>query len=162
MTTPPVRGGLPDRRPTAISPAVAGYRPRHEMRPHRPVFVDRTGRRRRVLVLVGISGAVGVLSAAVGLLLAITGTGGGAVPNLPGSTARAQAAASPHPTSADHAPTRRPAPSAGSTPGGAASTAPAVNPSPSPAPPTTPATTPSPTVNPHRHVPTQTPSRGKK
>jgi hypothetical protein len=120
---------------------------------HAPVFVDRTGRRRKALVTAGIGGVAVVVSVLAGLLLATTGTPQHGLPGLPpgqtlGATPQAKAPRSPS-TAATAGPT---APAAAATPPPATTPAPAA-PAPSSA-----------SVSPtsHRHVPTQTPSHGRK
>jgi hypothetical protein len=125
------------------------------------VFVDGTGRRRRVLLTAGVAGVALLLATAIGLLVALTGTSGQALPGLPGSTAR------PHAASTGHGGPGAATPSIGGTgtpstaAPGTAATAPTT-----PPPPVTTSTaslSPSPsTGNPRRHVPTQTPSHSKK
>lgn len=50
-----------------------------------PVFVDRTGRRRRVGALAGSAGALVLLLAALALVAGFTGTGPGSLPGWAGS-----------------------------------------------------------------------------
>jgi len=68
-----------------------------------PVFVDRSGRRRRLIVTAGTVGGLVLLLAVVALLAGFTGTGSAAVPGWPGSHA---GRATPRPTAA--APARSP------------------------------------------------------
>jgi hypothetical protein len=119
-----------------------------------PIFVDRTGRRRRLLVTGGVIGAL-LLTGAVGaMLLAVTGASGRTLPGLPATTPR------PHVTPASARPQPDPATSATA---GTASTAgtPHTSPTGTPAP----SLAPSPTADPtgtatpapgstHRHTPT--------
>jgi hypothetical protein len=51
-----------------------------------PVFLDRTGRRRRLFVAAGSVGGLVLLIAAVALVAGFTGTGPGSVPGWPGGT----------------------------------------------------------------------------
>jgi hypothetical protein len=123
-----------------------------------PVFVDRTGRRRRVLVIAGAGGAAALVGATIALLLGLTGTGDHALPGLPASTAGAHGPAAGHETS-----TR--APDGHMTPTAAASR-PTVAPAPAPNTASA-APAPSATATPgqgstHRRTPSQTPSHTKK
>jgi hypothetical protein len=124
--------------------------------PADPVFVDRTGRRRRVLAAAGVIGGLALILAALALVAGLTGAGAAAVPGWPAadrpnghlprvlSTSVTPASRSPA------APADRPARS--TTPDAPAAT--------TPAPPTATATsasaTPARTPNSHRHVPTRT------
>jgi hypothetical protein len=104
---------------------------------HLPVFLDRSGRRRRVLVAVGGAAVVAITGAVVALALALGGGAGQAPPGLPDARV-------PHGGS-------QPAISH-ATPATVSSTAvPAARASPSPTRP----------GNGHRHTPTQTPSHKK-
>jgi hypothetical protein len=121
-----------------------------------PVFVDRTGRRRRIVGLAGAAAALVLFVTAVIMLAGFTGAGGARLPGLPGlgnaqipgaAPAPGQSATA-HPTS--HTP-RPQGPDGGgsvnpSTGAGGGASA-----------------TPSPSVTTRRTVPTQTPSHpGKK
>ena len=152
--------GAPHDGPTRPNRIVSSpNRNQDDGEPHTPVFVDRTGRRRRILVTAGIGGTVALGTAAAGLVLALTGATGQALPGLPAPAAHAHTPAAPR------------AASSTTTRGAAAPTSPAKHtgttasvPSPTPQPTTaansTP--TPSPSGTSHRHVPTQTPSHSKK
>ena len=116
-----------------------------------PVFLDRTGRRRRLLIVAGAAGATALVGAAIGLILGLTGASGHTLPGLPAATAHAHG-----PEAGRGSSTNAPAGNAGG----------AGQPTAAPAPPATSATA-GPTVTPshgstHRHVPTQTPSHTKK
>ena len=77
--------------------------------PATPVFVDRTGRRRRWFALFGAAGG-GLLSVATVVLVAGFLGAGGALPGLPGSEQGGGAAAASAPVAgADLSPSRRPA-----------------------------------------------------
>jgi len=52
-----------------------------------PVFVDRSGRRRRLIVIAGTAGTLVLLAAIVALLAGFTGAGPVAVPGWPGADA---------------------------------------------------------------------------
>jgi hypothetical protein len=149
------KDGCPDIRPVNPHRTSGGAH-------HAPVFVDRTGRRRRVLTAAGIGGVAVVVSVLVGLLLAMTGAGSHGLPGLPPGQARAAASHASARTTLSTRPSAEPATgvtSTGTTPTGAA------QPGPTPAPATTaPGTvspSPSPSSKSHRHVPTQTPSHKK-
>jgi hypothetical protein len=121
-----------------------------------PVFVDRTGRRRRLAGLGGAVAALVLVSVAVIMLAGFTGAGGAHLPGLPGlggaqapgvAPAAGQSAV-PHPSS-HTSPTVSPAPVRSSGPSTGPSNALPIIPSPS--------------VTTRRTVPTQTPSHpGKK
>lgn len=118
-----------------------------------PVFVDRTGRRRRVVALAGSAGALVLLLAALALVAGFTGTGPGSLPGwavpgteqLHGEKAKPAPAPSVRPSSraASPAPTRE-----------RARTSPAARPTTSPA-----STSPAPTRAPgnRRGNPSHTP-----
>ncbi|WP_433360691.1 hypothetical protein ACQPZX_27165 [Actinoplanes sp. CA-142083] len=54
-----------------------------------PVFVDRSGRRRRLLVGAGLAGGVLLVTAVVALLAGFTGPGEAGLPGWPAATGRA-------------------------------------------------------------------------
>jgi len=124
-----------------------------------PVFLDRTGRRRRLFVAAGTIGGLLLLIAAVALVAGFTGTGPGSVPGWPGGTdelrvGRPDAAVSVRP--------RKTQPPATTTPAVPRTTAPAVPVTTVPAPTSAaPSSTPTASVNPHRRVPTHTPNPRK-
>jgi hypothetical protein len=59
-----------------------------------PVFVDRTGRRRRLFAIAGSAGGLVLLLAAVALFAAFTGDGPGPIPGWPAGAGHARPAAS--------------------------------------------------------------------
>jgi hypothetical protein len=113
-----------------------------------PVFVDRTGRRRRVFLIAGLASGAALALATLVLIAGFTGTGPGHLPLLPesaGEQLRAPAA-TVKPTEAPRA-TLSPSPRAGSP-----------RPTPSGTPePTVTEVAPSPSKTNHRNVPTHTP-----
>jgi hypothetical protein len=117
-----------------------------------PVFVDRTGRRRRLFAVAGGAGAILLALASLVLVAGFTGAGAGYLPTLPqpaGSKARGGVStAKPSETTRPAVPTRAPA-TAGSAGTGSV-------PSATPTPPA--AVTPTPSRTNNRRVPTQTPS----
>jgi len=124
-----------------------------------PVFLDRTGRRRRLFVAAGSIGALVLLIAAVALVAGFTGTGPGSVPGWPGGAdelrvGRPDAAVSVRPRK-----TRPPA----TTPAAVQrTTAPVALVTTPPAPTSAaPSSTPAASTNPHRRVPTHTPNPRK-
>jgi hypothetical protein len=64
------------------------------IRPESPVFVDRTGRRRRLFVVIGMGSSVLLILAAGALLAGFIGIGPGHQPGWPGS-GQDRAAATP-------------------------------------------------------------------
>lgn len=52
-----------------------------------PVFVDRSGRRRRLILIAGTAGTLVLLAAIVALLAGFTGAGPAVVPGWPGADA---------------------------------------------------------------------------
>jgi len=52
-----------------------------------PVFVDRSGRRRRLILIAGAAGTVTLLAAIAALLAGFTGAGPVSVPGWPGTDA---------------------------------------------------------------------------
>jgi hypothetical protein len=114
-----------------------------------PVFLDRTGRRRRLFVAAGTAGGLLLATAAVALVAGFTGAGPGSVPGWPNGAEDRRvdrpASAVPVRTRATGQATRPPATTAAKR-----TTAP-----------TTAAPTASSTVNPHRRVPTHTPNPRK-
>jgi hypothetical protein len=117
------------------------------MRTARPVFLDRTGARRRVLVVAGTGGGLALLAVTVAILVGFTGTAPGALPALPVPAEGRAAGVVPAPRADPRVsrPPSRPAVPTSATPSTVAGSA-----------------TPSATTNPHRTVPTQTPSHRKK
>jgi len=115
-----------------------------------PVFVDGSGRRRRLLVAGMSAGILALLAAVAALVAGLTGAAPGHLPGLgPAQTAipgRPQPAASPRPVA--------PAGNRGTGhPSGTATT---------PGPPAATVAVPSGSPTGHRNVPTQTPSHPKK
>jgi hypothetical protein len=132
---------------SATVEAVAVARPRHR---GDPVFVDRTGRRRRIAVVAGGIAGLALVLAALAMFVGFTGVGAGYLPGLPGAGG-APAATGPAPAGqplAAHPSGRTPrSVPPGNVPAGALG----------------PSGTPSPSASTHRTVPTQTPSHpGKK
>jgi hypothetical protein len=130
-----------------------------------PVFLDRTGRRRRLFVAAGSAGGLLLLVAVVALIAGFTAAGPGSVPGFPGGDelriGRPEPAVSVRPrTPATRTPdtrtttTRTPVPRATEKTAAAPGTA---DPTGTP---TSPAATTAPT-NPHRRVPTHTPKPHK-
>jgi hypothetical protein len=116
-----------------------------------PVFVDRTGRRRRLFAVAGGVGAILLALASLVLVAGFTGAGAGYLPTLPepaGTKARGAV------STAKPSATTRPAGPAHATAGAADPRTTASVPSATPTPPA--GVTPSRTNN--RKVPTQTPS----
>jgi cytoskeletal protein RodZ len=120
-----------------------------------PVFVDRTGRRRRLFAAAGAAGGVLLALASLVLVAGFTGAGAGYLPALPepaGSKAHsAVSTASPSATTRSAGPSPAPA-----TPGREDRTTTASVPPATTTPPTS--VTPSPTHTNNRNVPTHTPS----
>lgn len=117
-----------------------------------PVFVDRTGRRRRLFMATGAAGGVAMALVTLALIAGFTGAGPGYLPTLPesagdqqldsgeaGQPSAAVRPVSPSPRIASPATGARPTPA----------------PSPTQA---LPAASPTPTPNSHRRVPTHTPN----
>jgi hypothetical protein len=120
-----------------------------------PVFLDRSGRRRRWFVAAGTAGGLLLSTAALALVAGFTGAGPGSVPGWPGgaddrSVDRPESAVSVRP------PATRRAPRPPATTEVERTTAPAVA-----VPTTSKAPTADPSVNPHRRVPTHTPNPRK-
>lgn len=122
-----------------------------------PVFLDGTGRRRRLFVVAGSVGGLVLVLAVLALLAGFTGVGAGSVPGWPGAGQAQGAAPKPDPS--------------GSTPASAdplagATASADANQSAAGVPPSTTATTtvapstttPTPVSPSHRKVPTQTPT----
>lgn len=109
----------------------------------RPVFLDRTGRRRRIVLLVGVGLATMLASGLVVLVIGLSGGSGWHVPGFPDVNAVNGVDGGSNPT-----PTTDPEPSPGSE-----SSSPGVDP-------VAPSSTPDPSLT--RHVPTQTPSHPPK
>jgi hypothetical protein len=117
-----------------------------------PVFVDRTGRRRRIAAVAGGVAGIVLILTTLTMLVGFTGVGGGHLPGLPGIGGVATGAAQVPGQSPAARAGARPSPSAGHGVPGASTT-----------PIGFPTTTPSPSVSSHRKDPTQTPSHpGKK
>jgi hypothetical protein len=120
-----------------------------------PVFVDRTGRRRRLFAAAGAGGGVLLALASLALVAGFTGNTAGFLPPLPEPAASAAHGAA---SNAVRSPTVRPTsssplPTAGHhATASTASTAPAVTSSPA-------AVTPSPTHTNHRRVPSHKPTK---
>ena len=116
-----------------------------------PVFVDRTGRRRRLFAATGAAGGVLLAIASLALVAGLTGAGDSSLPALPEATVTKTHAATPSATtrSPESTPTRTARPEER---GGTAT----------PATTTTPpqaGVTPSPTHTNNRRVPTNRPSK---
>jgi hypothetical protein len=152
------RGTGPDRHPgrRAVG-SQAPYRPRHSV-PQAPVFVDRTGRRHRLLSTGGAIGAFALVAVTIGLAVALTGMSGGGLPGFPAAPEHSQQAPAHHTltaaTSTGTPATPSPVPD------------PSPNPTLSPSPTSSPSASPSQTTpgppgrsNPHRHTPTSPPSK---
>jgi hypothetical protein len=118
-----------------------------------PVFVDRTGGRRRVFVVLGAAGGIVLVLACLALLAGFTGGGPGDLPGLPGSGAGQvqRVAATPTPSTVDRSGSSRAKPPVSSTRASAAIPSSAAVRSAVPA-------TPSASPTSHRNVPTQTPT----
>lgn len=115
-----------------------------------PVFVDRTGRRRRLFAVAGGAGAILLALASLVLVAGFTGAGAGYLPMLPQPAASKAggtiSTAKPAATTGPAVPTRAPATAGAEDPRVSAT-------------PTPPAgVTPRPTRTSNRKVPTQTPS----
>jgi len=128
-----------------------------------PVFLDRTGRRRRLFVAAGSVGGLVLLIAVVALVAGFTGTGPGSVPGWPGGTDELRVG---RPDSAVSVRPRATRPAAPTTTAVQRTAAPVtlVTTAPAPtgaAPSSTPASTPAAATNPHRRVPTHTPNPRK-
>ena len=122
-----------------------------------PVFLDRTGRRRRLFVAAGSAGGLLLSVAALALVAGFTGAGPGSMPGWPSGddrrTDRPESAVSVRPRATRQPTTpavvrRTTAPAARVT---TTTAAPAAGPS----------ETPTASVNPHRRVPTHTPGPRK-
>jgi hypothetical protein len=126
-----------------------------------PVFLDRTGRCRRLFVAAGSAGGLLLLVAMVALLARFTGAGPGSVSGWPGAedlrisrpdpavSVRPRATKTRPPAKVTSAPARRTtAPAAPVTTTAAPTSA-------------APSVTPSASTNPHRRVPTHTPNPRK-
>ncbi|GLH94792.1 hypothetical protein [Phytohabitans aurantiacus] len=114
-----------------------------------PVFVDRTGRRRRVFLIAGLASGAALALATLVLIAGFTGTGPGRLPLLPesaGEQLRAPVATVKPP----EAPRTIPSPSESAA-------APRPTRTGTPAPATTTQVAPSPSKTNHRNVPTHTP-----
>ncbi len=109
----------------------------------RPVFMDRTGRRRRIVLLTGVGLATMLASGLVVLVIGLSGGSGWRVPGFPDANA-----VNGVDSGSNSTPTTSPEPSPGSE-----STSPAVET-------VAPGSTPEPSLT--RHVPTQTPSHPPK
>jgi hypothetical protein len=127
-----------------------------------PVFVDRTGRRRRIFLLAGAAGGVVLVLATVALLAGFTGVGSHylpALPGLPGVGPGQVQGVAPTPRPSGAGPNRRiprsAAPTTDSRPAGAPE--PAVAPLPGTAPAAGTSATPT-SRSSRRNVPTQTPT----
>jgi hypothetical protein len=123
-----------------------------------PVFVDRTGRRRRLFVAAGSAGGLVLLVAALALVAGFTGAGPASVPGWPGGTDELRISR-PDPAVSVRPRTTAPQPV---TTRARRTTAP-VTTTPVTAPTTTaaPTATPTASINPHRRVPTHTPNPRK-
>lgn len=117
-----------------------------------PVFVDRTGRRRRLFAASGVAGAVLLLLASLALMAGFTGTGAGQLPMLPGPAANTpRKAASKAAPSATIRATGSPRPRTTARPT-ATPTPPAITSQPA-------GVTPTPTRTNHRRVPSHKPTK---
>lgn len=124
-----------------------------------PVFVDATGRRHRLFVVLGVSGGLVLLLVALAVVAGFTGAGPGSLPGWPGSDAgRVQAGATATPSTArPTASGTRPSTSASTSPGAAPTVRPPAGGG-TTAPTAAPTTAPTLTSTTHRTVPTQTPA----
>ncbi|MDQ7911499.1 hypothetical protein RB614_44150 [Phytohabitans sp. ZYX-F-186] len=124
-------------------------------RPTKPVFVDRSGRRRHLVRVTGVAGGLGLALAAVLLVAGFTGSGTGRPPSLP-EPAGGQMGGGPTASRPPAGPgSTAPPPGTAPAPGGRSAT-------PAPAPATTAAVaSPAPSGSSHRRVPTHTPGNGK-
>ena len=111
---------------------------RHRQAPGRPVFLDRSGRRRRVVLIAGSSLAVLLLTSLALLIAGLFGAAPAHIPGFPDS-------------GADRAGNDRPAVTPVPTPAPTTRVPAGVAPTNAPGPAVTPSNT-------RRHVPTQTPS----
>jgi hypothetical protein len=111
----------------------------------KPVFVDRTGRRRRVIRVAGASGALALVLASLLLVAGFTGAGAGDPPRLPEPAGGRLGGAPTRPAADPATPAQRPA---------APATA---SPTPLPATTAVATATPTPSRSNHRRVPTHTP-----
>src|SRR5215467_13813490 len=105
----------PDRRTGGAEPP---YRPRRAV-PHAPVFVDGTGRRRRLLSTGAAVGAFVLVGATIGLAVALTGTPGGGLPGFPAGPEHSQQAPAhrdPTPGASTGGPATAPGPTTSPTP----------------------------------------------
>lgn len=113
-----------------------------------PVFVDRTGRRRRFFLIAGLASGAALVLASILLVAGFTGAGPGRLPLLPESAgeqlrvpATAKPTEAPRTNRSPDRPTASPRPAPSGTPGPAGTTAVA----------------PTPSKTNHRNVPTHTP-----
>lgn len=145
-------GTGPYRRPDSRAAGTGSPpRPRHAV-PHASVFVDGTGRRRRLLSTGGAVGAFVLVGATIGLAVALTGTGGGGLPGLPAAPEHSQQTPAHHePTTATS--TGRPTTAAGPTQSPTPTLSPSPSSSASSAAPTQSAPGQVGKSNPHRHTP---------
>jgi hypothetical protein len=119
-----------------------------------PVFVDATGRRHRLFVVLGASGGLVLLLVALALLVGFTGTGPGGLPGWPGSDGgRAQGAGAKPTTEQSSGPGERPVTSG--SPRAAVTLTPLAN---GTTPSATVTTAPTPSATGHRTVPSHTPN----
>jgi hypothetical protein len=126
-----------------------------------PVFLDRSGRRQRVVALAGTAGGLLLALAALALIAGFTGAGPSTLPGWPAAApvhpARTATATAGPPTATP--PARRPSSSApGPSSATPAATTPSPSPSPSVTPPATPSASPTPTSPGHRHNPSKKPN----
>ena len=136
-----------------------------------PVFVDRTGRRRRMVTLLGTAGGLVLAAAVLALVTGFTGVGPAALPDWDqpaAATPRPSTGASARPARTATRATRSVQPPSApesvppSSPASVAPGSPASAPPPSATPTSSVSPSPTPTVagkgNSHRRVPTHTPS----
>ncbi|WP_203920442.1 hypothetical protein [Rugosimonospora africana] len=125
-----------------------------------PVFVDGTGRRRRLLVVAGSVGGLVLVLAVLALLAGFTGVGPGSAPGWPGAGQVQRAVPKPDSSgsiSATGDPSRGAA-AATATPAGVSRSTTAGTAVPRTTPAAPPPTAPAPAATSHRKVPTQTPT----
>lgn len=119
-----------------------------------PVFVDHTGRRRRLVAAAATAGALILTLAVLALLAGFTGVGPGPVPGWPAAGTGHDKPTRATPDRTDGTPSATPRPGAAAA--DATSRPPAVRPTGATS--VTSAPTTSPTSNIHRRVPTHTPT----
>jgi hypothetical protein len=114
----------------------------------KPVFVDRTGQRRRLVKVAGVAAGLALAAVSLLLLAGFTGTGPGHLPLLPEPVGGAPGAPRPSAETRPVPPSPAPVRTSASQPVTAA--------------PTAASATPTPSRSSHRRVPTHTPGNGNK